>query len=92
MSVLRTLAVRTLLGPKKEKEINWFLQAGFREKLLAQLNPHLSKIAQIILYCSASVCNYLSVLSFPFIIMSGLSGSVGSAEKISIYPFFFFGE
>ncbi|XP_018621997.1 protein virilizer homolog isoform X3 [Nicotiana tomentosiformis] len=75
LSVLRTLAVRTLLGPKKEKEINWFLQAGFREKLLTQLNPHLSKIAQIILYCSASTLVVIQDMLRVFIIrIASISG------------------
>lgn len=68
LSVLRTLALRTLLGPKKEKEINWFLQIGLREKLLGQLKSHLGKIAQIILCCSTSVSNYSSFPSFLSII------------------------
>lgn len=55
LSALRTLAVRTLLGPQKEREINWYLQAGNPEKLLSQLTPQLDKIAQIILHYATSV-------------------------------------
>lgn len=56
LATLRTLAVRTLLGPQKEEEVNWYLQPGHSEKLLAQLTPQLGKIAQIILHCCVSVC------------------------------------
>ncbi|KAJ8536636.1 hypothetical protein K7X08_035037 [Anisodus acutangulus] len=80
LSVLRTLAVRTLLGPKKEKEINWFLQAGLREKLLGQLKPHLGKIAQIILCFSASTLVVIQDMLRVFIIritcISGDNASV----------------
>ncbi|XP_055825859.1 protein virilizer homolog isoform X2 [Solanum dulcamara] len=68
LSVLRTLALRTLLGPKKEKEINWFLQIGLREKLLGQLKPHLGKIAQIILCCSTSTLVVIQDMLRVFII------------------------
>ncbi|XP_060204343.1 protein virilizer homolog [Lycium barbarum] len=68
LSVLRTLAVRTLLGPKKEKEINWFLQDGLREKLLGQLKPHLGKLAQIILCCSTSTLVVIQDMLRVFII------------------------
>ncbi|KAK4362634.1 hypothetical protein RND71_017875 [Anisodus tanguticus] len=80
LSVLRTLAVRTLLGPKKEKEINWFLQAGLREKLLGQLKPHLAKIAQIILCCCTSTLVVIQDMLRVFIIriacISGDNASV----------------
>ncbi|KAJ8754589.1 hypothetical protein K2173_010195 [Erythroxylum novogranatense] len=48
LSALRTLAVGTLLGPQKERQINWYLESSHFEKLLGQLNPQLEKIAQII--------------------------------------------
>lgn len=80
LSVLRTLAVRTLLGPKKEKEINWYLQMGLREKLLGQLKPHLGKIAQIILCCSTSTLVVIQDMLRVFIIriacISGENASV----------------
>lgn len=80
LSVLRTLAVRTLLGPKKEKEINWFLQTGVREKLLGQLKPHLSKIAQIILCCSTSTLVVIQDMLRVFIIrIACISGDNASA-------------
>lgn len=73
--------MRTLLGPKKEKEINWYLQIGLREKLLGQLKPHLGKIAQIILCCSTSVSNfYQSLVFFNYLRMltSGFRVLIGS--------------
>ncbi|CAN4085379.1 unnamed protein product [Withania somnifera] len=80
LSVLRTLALRTLLGPKKEKEINWFLQTGLREKLLGQLKPHLGKLAQIILCCSTSTLVVIQDMLRVFIIriacISGDNASV----------------
>ncbi|XP_059646578.1 protein virilizer homolog [Cornus florida] len=54
LSALRTLAVGTLLGPQKERQINWYLQPGHCETLLKQLKPQLDKIAQIILHYATS--------------------------------------
>ncbi|VFQ78896.1 unnamed protein product [Cuscuta campestris] len=54
LATLRTLAVRTLLGPQKEEEVNWYLQPGHSEKLLGQMTPQLGKISQIILHCCVS--------------------------------------
>ncbi|KAM7261978.1 hypothetical protein ACFE04_021055 [Oxalis oulophora] len=48
MSGLRTLAVGTLLGPQIEKQVDWYLDHGPREKLISQLTPQLDKIALII--------------------------------------------
>ncbi|CAN4087886.1 unnamed protein product [Withania somnifera] len=79
LSVLRTLAVSTLLGPKKEKEINWFLQTGLREKLLGQLKPHFGKIAEIILCCSTSTLVVIQDMLRVFIIrMACISGDNAS--------------
>ncbi|KAF6147683.1 hypothetical protein GIB67_003014 [Kingdonia uniflora] len=49
LSALRTLAIGTLLGPLKERQINWYLQPGHASVLLNQLAPLLDKIAQLIL-------------------------------------------
>ncbi|GAV74125.1 LOW QUALITY PROTEIN: hypothetical protein CFOL_v3_17606, partial [Cephalotus follicularis] len=54
LSAFRTLAVGTLLGPQKEKQVNWYLDRGPLEKLLSQLTPHLDKIAQIIQHYAIS--------------------------------------
>ncbi|KVH90545.1 Protein virilizer [Cynara cardunculus var. scolymus] len=54
LSTFRQLAVGTLLGPEKEREINWYLQAGHKEKLIGQLTPMLHKIAEIVLHCAIS--------------------------------------
>ncbi|CAI9097590.1 OLC1v1034059C1 [Oldenlandia corymbosa var. corymbosa] len=54
LSIVREFAVGTFLGPRKEKQINWYLQTGRREKLLHQLIPQLQKVAEIILHCAVS--------------------------------------
>lgn len=56
LSGLRTLAIGTLLGPPKEKHVDWYLECGHLEKLLNQLTPQLDKIAQIIQHYAISVC------------------------------------
>ncbi|XWS66566.1 hypothetical protein CRYUN_Cryun05aG0210500 [Craigia yunnanensis] len=48
LSALRSLAIGTLLGPHKERQVDWYLERGHLEKLLNQLTPQLDKIAQII--------------------------------------------
>ncbi|KAL3536025.1 hypothetical protein ACH5RR_004486, partial [Cinchona calisaya] len=53
-SVVRAFSVGTLLGPKKERQIEWYLQAGKSQKLLGQLTPLLDKVAQVILHCATS--------------------------------------
>lgn len=61
LSAIRTLAVGTLLGPTKEREINWYLHDGNPEKLLSQLtSPLLDKISQIIIHYSTSVSKSLA--------------------------------
>lgn len=55
LSPLRAMAVGTLLGPHKEKPINWYLRPGNPEKLVAQLSPQLVKLGDIILHCAVSV-------------------------------------
>ncbi|CAL1370671.1 unnamed protein product [Linum trigynum] len=54
LSAVRTLAVGTLLGPHKERHINWYLEPSYREKLLNQLTPQLDKIALIIRHYAIS--------------------------------------
>ncbi|XP_057778024.1 protein virilizer homolog isoform X2 [Salvia miltiorrhiza] len=55
LSPLRAMAVGTLLGPPKEKQVNWYLRPGNPEKLLAQLSPQLLKLGDIILHCAVSM-------------------------------------
>lgn len=55
LSALRTLAVGSLLGPQKERQIGWYLQPEHLERVLSQLTPQLNKIGQIILHCAVSV-------------------------------------
>ncbi|KZV32655.1 hypothetical protein F511_36386 [Dorcoceras hygrometricum] len=54
-SYLRALAVGTLLGPLKEKQVNWYLRPGPPEKLIAQLSPQLTNLGEIILHCCVSM-------------------------------------
>ncbi|KAJ4822646.1 hypothetical protein Tsubulata_050472 [Turnera subulata] len=54
LSALRTLAIGTLLGPQKERQVNWYLEPSHRGKLLSQLSPYLDKIAQIIQHYAVS--------------------------------------
>ncbi|KAK6147305.1 hypothetical protein DH2020_018217 [Rehmannia glutinosa] len=62
LSPLRAMAVGTLLGPQKEKQINWYLRPGNPEKLVAQLSPQLVKLGEIILHCAVSVSVPISVV------------------------------
>ncbi|XP_057962822.1 protein virilizer homolog isoform X2 [Malania oleifera] len=56
LSALRTLAVGSLLGPQKERQVNWYLQPEHVEVVLSQLTPQLDKVAQIIQhYASTSL-------------------------------------
>lgn len=50
LSSFRTLAVGSLLGPQKERQINWYLEPGHVDVVLSQLASQLEKIAQIILH------------------------------------------
>ncbi|KAK2995796.1 hypothetical protein RJ640_026563, partial [Escallonia rubra] len=68
LTALRKLAVGTILGPQKEREISWYLQTVHLDKLLGQLTPHLGKIAQIILHCAISTLVVIQDLLRVFII------------------------
>ncbi|KAI3682539.1 hypothetical protein L1987_82588 [Smallanthus sonchifolius] len=68
LSAFRQLAVGTLLGPEKEKEFNWYLQAGHKEKLIGQLTPMLHKILEIVLHCAISALVVIQDLLRIFII------------------------
>lgn len=97
LSALRTLAVGSLLGPQKEREVEWYLEPGCREKLLTQLRPHLDKIAQIIRHYAISVrvlppqCYF----GFEVIFICGIAGGILEYNlfffnKVLIFFFFFF--
>uniref|UniRef100_A0A2P2LKV7 Uncharacterized protein MANES_09G046200 n=1 Tax=Rhizophora mucronata TaxID=61149 RepID=A0A2P2LKV7_RHIMU len=60
VSALRKLAVGTILGPQKERQVNWYLESSCFEKLHSQLMPHLEKIAKIIQHYAISVCTSIS--------------------------------
>lgn len=71
LSAFRTLAIGTLLGPQKERQVNWYLESAHLEKLLSQLTPQLEKLAQIIQHYAISVCHSLGlVLTFFFVIVN----------------------
>ncbi|GER27313.1 hypothetical protein STAS_03009 [Striga asiatica] len=55
LSPLRAIACGTILGPEKEKQINWYLNPGNPEKLVSQLSPQLAKLGEIILHCAVSM-------------------------------------
>ncbi|KAL3642732.1 hypothetical protein CASFOL_013547 [Castilleja foliolosa] len=55
LSPLRAMSVGTLLGPEKEKQINWYLKPGNPEKLVSQLSPQLVKLGEIVLHCAVSM-------------------------------------
>ncbi|KAI8562895.1 hypothetical protein RHMOL_Rhmol03G0070900 [Rhododendron molle] len=68
LSALRTLAVGSLLGPQKEKQIGWYLQPEHLERVLSQLTPQLDKIGQIILHCAVSTLVVMQDMLRVFII------------------------
>lgn len=56
LTARRMLGIGTILGPQKERHVNWYLESGHLEKLVGQLVPHLDKIAEIIEHYAISVC------------------------------------
>ncbi|XP_051150201.1 protein virilizer homolog isoform X2 [Andrographis paniculata] len=67
-SPLTGMAAGILLGPEKEKQINWYLRPGNPEKLLAQLSPQLGKLGEIILHCALSMSVVIQDLLRVFVI------------------------
>ncbi|XVF76085.1 hypothetical protein PTKIN_Ptkin13bG0237800 [Pterospermum kingtungense] len=68
LSAVRSLAIGTLLGPHKERQVNWYLKRGHLEKLLNQLTPQLDKIAQIIQHYAISALVVIQDMLRVFII------------------------
>ncbi|KAE8717059.1 putative ATP-dependent RNA helicase DHX36-like isoform X1 [Hibiscus syriacus] len=68
LSALRSLAIGTLLGPHKEREVDWYLECGHLEKLFNQLTPQLDKIAQIIQHYAISALVVIQDMLRVFII------------------------
>ena len=58
LTARRMLAVGNILGPQKERHVNWYLESGHQEKLVGQLAPHLDKIAEIIQHYAVSVRSF----------------------------------
>lgn len=69
MTAARSLALGTLLGPLKEKKVNWYLEHSYIEILLGQLSPHLDKIAQVILHYAVSVCIFSCILVYIYALL-----------------------
>lgn len=66
LTARRMLAVGTLLGPQKERHVNWYLESVYLEKLVGQLAPHLDTIAEIIQHYAISVCTFCLCLYLMF--------------------------
>ncbi|WCJ34180.1 embryo defective 2016 [Euphorbia peplus] len=81
LSALRTLAVGTILGPLKERQVNWYLESLHLEKLLSQLTPHLDKIAQIIQHYAISGLVVIRDMLRVFIVRIACQ-RVGNASKL----------
>jgi len=69
LTTRRMLAVGTLLGPQKERHVNWYLESGPLGKLVSQLAPHLDKIAEIVQHHAISVCSVSVWVELTFSIM-----------------------
>ncbi|KAF9595898.1 hypothetical protein IFM89_005966 [Coptis chinensis] len=54
LSALKSLAIATVLGPLKERHVDWYLQPGHVATLLSRLMPLLEKFAQIVLHFAFS--------------------------------------
>lgn len=68
LTARRMLAVATILGPQKERHVNWYLESGHQEKLVGQLAPHLGKIAEIIQHYAISALVVIQDLLRVFVI------------------------
>ncbi|KAM1647231.1 hypothetical protein EV2_008988 [Malus domestica] len=68
LSALRKLSVGTVLGPQKERQVNWYLHHVHLEKMLSQLTPHLDKVAQIIQHYAISALVVIQDMLRVFII------------------------
>ncbi|ESW17779.1 hypothetical protein PHAVU_007G267500 [Phaseolus vulgaris] len=68
LTTRRMLGIGTILGPQKERHVNWYLESGHLEKLLGQLVPHLDKIAEIIQNYAISALGVVQDLLRVFVI------------------------
>ncbi|XP_027363282.1 protein virilizer homolog isoform X3 [Abrus precatorius] len=68
LTTRRMLAVGTILGPHKERHVNWYLESGHLEKVVGQLAPHLDKIAEIIQHYAISALVVIQDLLRVFVI------------------------
>ncbi|KAL5545698.1 hypothetical protein UlMin_005385 [Ulmus minor] len=86
LSTLRTLSVGSLLGPRKEKQVNWYLQPVHLEKLLSQLTPQLDKIAQIIQHYAISALVVIQDMLRVFIVR--ISRQKAESFSVLLQPIF----
>lgn len=75
LTARRMLAVGTMLGPQKERHVNWYLESGHLEKLVGQLAPHIDKIAEIIQHYSISALVVIQDLLRVFVIRIAFQNS-----------------
>lgn len=68
LTTRRMLAVGTLLGPQKERHVNWYLESGPLGKLVSQLAPHVDKIAEIVQHHAISALVVIQDLLRVFVI------------------------
>ncbi|KAK2454634.1 protein virilizer protein [Trifolium repens] len=68
LTTRRLLAIGTLLGPQKERQVNWYLESGPLGKLVSQLAPHLDKIAEIVQHHAISALVVIQDLLRVFVI------------------------
>ncbi|KOM33999.1 hypothetical protein LR48_Vigan02g014900 [Vigna angularis] len=68
LTARRMLGIGTILGPQKERHVNWYLDSGHLEKLVGQLVPHLDKIAEIIEHYAISALGVIQDLLRVFVI------------------------
>ncbi|XP_058089695.1 protein virilizer homolog [Magnolia sinica] len=68
LSDLRSLSIATLLGPERERDVDWYLQPGHLSVLLSRLTPLLDKIAQIVLHFAFTALVVIQDLLRVFII------------------------
>ncbi|KAL8138354.1 hypothetical protein V2J09_004355, partial [Rumex salicifolius] len=68
LTALRLVAVGSILGPYKERELNWYLEPVHTEQLTAQLAPNIQKIAQVLLRYAASALSVMQDVLRVFII------------------------
>ncbi|CAL0317010.1 unnamed protein product [Lupinus luteus] len=75
LSARRMLAVGTLLGPQKERQVNWYLEHGHADKLVGQLALHVDKIAELVQHYAISALVVIQDLLRVFVIRIALQNA-----------------